>query len=85
MKPLIILVVKTQLALITTGLAVAFSLNAIGKPILNTIPTSDHQPANNSRPPVKAPEISTESAAISLALLTGVLLLVSERSRKQNN
>ena len=72
---------KTRLALLAAALGLLFSLNAVAETMYRPSIPRGAVAVIKAQQPTEAPEISAESAAISIALLTGVLLLVSERSR----
>ena len=67
---------KTRLTLIAIMVSFLVALNAA-----EAAPTKKPVPKPTPRP--KAPEISVSSGASALALLSGVMLLVSEGTRKR--
>jgi hypothetical protein len=84
---------KFMMFAVTLGLILSMNVHAApeNKPQFSGITTTfkEFKPGIGFKPgfgfkghPVtKAPEISAESAAIAIALISGILLLVSERSR----
>jgi hypothetical protein len=91
---------KARLAFIavTLGLLLSMNVEAASDQKLGSFSRSQHFAMKSmksiktgprffnpkSKGPTKAPEISAESAGVSIALLTGVLLLVSEGSRRRS-
>jgi hypothetical protein len=65
---------KFTFAFIMLGFLMAFSVEAL-----------PNIPPPNIGPTTKAPEISVASGASAIALLTGILLLVGERSRTRRS